>query len=198
MDLRDINNYFGDMDLFLMDFILKGKIPENARVLDVGCGEGRNSLYFIQQGYDYTGIDSDASKISLIEYLTQQSGQGRTVFLNEDLSEFTSGKPFDFIICSRMLHFSEDEQMFHTSIQKLCDLLGSGGLLYIAMDSVFDTVIKYSVENGPVVFPDGKIRFPLTKDRYNRMLDFFLEEEPPRTIIHHGKRAQSFLLLRRN
>ena len=61
MKIEHINNFFGDMDLYLIDAILKGEIPGTGSVLDLGCGAGRNAVYFLNQGFEYTGVDSDES-----------------------------------------------------------------------------------------------------------------------------------------
>lgn len=196
MDLRSINNFFGDMDLILMDWILKGKVPADARVLDVGCGEGRNAIFFIQNGYDYSGIDPDESKIQLIKYLSKQGGHAKASFIVSKLEDYQDPEPFDFIICSRLLHFSKNEQQFFESISKLKELLSVQGLLYLSMDSVLETQIGKPLADGHVEFPDGNIRFPLDNQRYKKMIKLFSEEEPTRTIIHHDQRAQSFLLLK--
>lgn len=54
------------MDLYLMDAILKGWIPQGGKVLDLGCGAGRNAIYFFREGYEYTGVDKDQSPNSAL------------------------------------------------------------------------------------------------------------------------------------
>ncbi|MEM6831431.1 MAG: class I SAM-dependent methyltransferase [Bacteroidota bacterium] len=192
-----INNFFGDMDLFLLDWVLKGKVVPGSRILDVGCGEGRNAVYFLQNEFDYTGIDPDESKIQLIEFLNRQFTTTKARFLVGELATFQSPDLFDFIVCSRVLHFSKNEEEFLNAIQALAKLLTKEGLLYVAMDSVWDASIGSLVDANHHQFPDGKVRFALTFPRYQHFLKFFTEEEAPRTLVHHGERAQSFLLLKK-
>ena len=99
MKLSDVNNFFGDMDLILMDYILKGLIPESGKVLDIGCGEGRNGIYFISHGYEYHGWDKEASSIRLIEYLAKSIKNSHTHFLAADFFTHKSNEQFDFLIC---------------------------------------------------------------------------------------------------
>ena len=48
-------------------------IPDKGKILDVGCGSGRDSLYFIKSGYDVTSIDASEEMVKLSSALTGQS-----------------------------------------------------------------------------------------------------------------------------
>lgn len=197
MNTRDINNYFGDMDLFLMDLILKNKVPTKGRVLDVGCGSGRNGIYFIRNGYEYIGIDRDESQIRLLEYLAESIEEHSATFHATDLLSFKGEKPYDIIICSQVLHFAADEQVFYQMWDSMQSMLDTGGYLYASMDSEMDNLLGKSNDSGLTEFPDGKIRFSLNEHRYQRMKKGFEEIEPLRTLVQHKKRAQSFFYLKK-
>ncbi len=186
------------MDLFLMDLILKGKIPEKCSVLDVGCGEGRNGIYFIQNGYEYHGWDLDVSKLQLLEYLSNTIEHSNAHFASNDLRAASTNEKFELIICSRVLHFAENEGDFMQMWKKLSELLSTGSLIYVSVDSTVDTDLGAIQDDGKVEFPDGKLRFVLTSGMYNDMKKGFEEVEPLKTLVHHGERAQSFLLLKKN
>lgn len=195
MTPHEINNYFGDMDIFLMDLILKGKIPEKGKVLDAGCGEGRNGIYFINNQYSYTGVDTDRSKVSLIEFL---SGGTESSFFVEDIKTFAERKEtFDFIVCSRVLHFAESVDHFYEMWNDLISMLNPRAIIYISMDSVIDTDIGEAKDNGRFLFPDGEVRFAITKEIYKDIKKGFEEIESLKTLVAHGKRAQSFIALKK-
>lgn len=195
MTPHEINNYFGDMDIFLMDLILKGKIPEKGKVLDAGCGEGRNGIYFINNQYSYTGVDTDRSKVSLIEFL---SGGTESSFFVEDIKTFAERKEtFDFIVCSRVLHFAESEDHFYEMWNDLISMLNPRAIIYISMDSVIDTDIGEAKDNGRFLFPDGEVRFAITKEIYKDIKKGFEEIESLKTLVAHEKRAQSFIALKK-
>ncbi|MEQ9007631.1 MAG: class I SAM-dependent methyltransferase [Ekhidna sp.] len=185
------------MDLFLMDLILKGKVPENSSVLDIGCGEGRNGIYFIQNGYEYHGWDMDASKLNLIAYLSDSLSEVKAHFKEIDIIDADSSKQFDFIICSRVLHLAKSEQHFFEMWGKVKSLLLPGGMLYASMDSVIDNNIASHLENGQYEFPDTKVRFALTREIYKEIKKGFDEIEPLRTVVHHNERAQSFFIFKK-
>ena len=60
---------FGHIDIYLFDQLLKGRLNGLTRVLDLGCGAGRNLVYFLQQGYEVFGIDQDADQIDRVRAL---------------------------------------------------------------------------------------------------------------------------------
>lgn len=185
------------MDLFLMDLILKGHVPQKAHVLDIGCGEGRNGIYFLQQGFEYQGWDTDESKLRLIEYMAQSMKQSNAKFKIQDLRDAQEVDQFDFIICARVLHFAESRQDFFNMWNILNGLLMKGGILYLTMDSIIDAQIGKPMEDEKVEFPGGKIRFPLSEEIYSEIKKGFEEIEPLRTLVHHKERAQSFVCLRK-
>ncbi|MDH3217131.1 MAG: methyltransferase domain-containing protein [Candidatus Krumholzibacteria bacterium] len=55
----NIRDWFGEIDIYLFDQILKGRFDKSRRELDVGCGDGRNLIYFMRSGFDVFAIDQD-------------------------------------------------------------------------------------------------------------------------------------------
>jgi SAM-dependent methyltransferase len=50
---------FGAIDIYLFDQILRDRIRPDDRVVDVGCGFGRNLVYLMRMGCELFGVDSD-------------------------------------------------------------------------------------------------------------------------------------------
>ncbi|WP_144017291.1 class I SAM-dependent methyltransferase [Ekhidna lutea] len=185
------------MDLFLMDVILKGHVKEGTKVLDVGCGEGRNGVYFLRNRFEYHGWDTDESKIKLLSYLAHSLETSNSHFRIGDFRTVESTQKFNFIICSRVLHFAESSEIFLSMWLKLKSLLVDGGIIYASLDSVVDNMIGNNEGEGMFSFPDSKLRFALTTELYNEMKKGFEEIEPLRTLVHHKERAQSFVVLKK-
>jgi SAM-dependent methyltransferase len=59
----DLASQFGGIDIYLFDQLLRGRISPAMRVLDAGCGSGRNLVYFVRVGYDVYATDSDPRAI---------------------------------------------------------------------------------------------------------------------------------------
>ena len=54
---QNLQDDFGNIDIYLFDLLLKGRITPAMHVLDAGCGGGRNLIYFLRQGYNISGVD---------------------------------------------------------------------------------------------------------------------------------------------
>jgi SAM-dependent methyltransferase len=57
------NRDYSDAALFIDSFVKKFNPQPNAKILDVGCGEGRFAIQFAQKGFDVTGIDLAEQRI---------------------------------------------------------------------------------------------------------------------------------------
>ena len=64
-----LTEQFGQIDIYLFDQILRGRITPGMRILDVGCGGGRNLVYFLQQGFEVFAADEDPKAIASTRHL---------------------------------------------------------------------------------------------------------------------------------
>jgi SAM-dependent methyltransferase len=166
-------------------------------VLDAGCGEGRNAIYFVQEGYDYLGIDSDNAKIQLADYMSNNISTSKAEFKVGDIRKDISGGPFDLIICSRVLHFANSENDFLELWHSLTEKLNREGLIYVCMDSVIDNTLGIEAGEGKHEFPDGAIRFTISGILFNKIKKGFKVIEPLKTLVHNETRAQSYFTLKK-
>ncbi|MEO8078642.1 MAG: class I SAM-dependent methyltransferase, partial [Acidobacteriota bacterium] len=51
----DLREQFGDIDIYLFDQLLRGRIRPGMRIVDAGCGGGRNLVYLLRNGFDVSG-----------------------------------------------------------------------------------------------------------------------------------------------
>jgi 2-polyprenyl-3-methyl-5-hydroxy-6-metoxy-1,4-benzoquinol methylase len=47
-----LREQFGDIDVYLFDQLLRGRIVSGMQVLDAGCGSGRNLIFLMRAGFD--------------------------------------------------------------------------------------------------------------------------------------------------
>src|SRR5678815_1011074 len=65
----DLQEWFGGIDIYIFDQLLKGRFVPGMRVLDAGCGSGRNLVYFLRSGYEVFGVDESRQAIALVRKL---------------------------------------------------------------------------------------------------------------------------------
>lgn len=191
MTIQELNRELGNIDLFLLDQILKGRFEQAARILEVGCGEGRNLTYFIRNGYDVWGIDHHPTALQMLRMI------GHSLHTNFDKEKFIEAKiteipfppqSFDAIICSAVLHFSPSEEAFFAAWDEMMKVLRKDGFLFISMYS-------------SIPFP-GKTQsdfFLLTETLYRTVLQRYkLQEiEPTRTVVTGDAQAIAYLILKK-
>ncbi len=110
-----LREQFGDIDIYLFDQLLRGRIRHGMRIVDAGCGAGRNLVYLLREGHDVFGADEDAGAIDRVSRLAQelapQLPSGR--FLNQPIEAMTFPDAFaDVVISSAVLHFARDDAHF--------------------------------------------------------------------------------------
>src|SRR4051812_22931712 len=106
--LNNLKEQFGDIDIYLFDQLLKGTYDHCKTIIDVGCGSGRNILYFLRQGFDVYAIDRNEEAIAFTRQLSialaaKNDLNNFKVALAEDIP-FPDAF-FDLAICSAVLHF---------------------------------------------------------------------------------------------
>jgi SAM-dependent methyltransferase len=164
MTLEDVNNEFGELDLSLIDFLLRGLLPEKGRILDAGCGGGRQLLYFLRKGYEVAAVDNDPSAVRSSNFISQsiQKADVAQMANIEDLS--FPDNHFDFIICSQVLHFANSKEAWNTMWKELERVLHPEGLLYCVVASILGIEGKCrSLDAGKYEMPNGCVQIMKSK-----------------------------------
>src|SRR5215218_7528650 len=65
----NLQEWFGQIDIYLFDQLLKGRFNPRMRLLDAGCGGGRNLIYFMRAGYKVYGVDQSSEAIAHVRSL---------------------------------------------------------------------------------------------------------------------------------
>lgn len=98
-------------------------LTDNPHILDAGCGSGRDSLYFLQNGYKVTAIDASEELSKLASKLIKQS------VLNISFQEMVFENEFNGICASAsLLHISRNE--IDEVLIKIATSLKQYGILY--------------------------------------------------------------------
>lgn len=78
------------------------------RILDAGCGEGRNALYLAEKGHQVEGFDLSEAGIAKARKLAAARSLSAR-FTVEDLAHYVFAHPFDAVLCHGVLHLPERE-----------------------------------------------------------------------------------------
>lgn len=195
MQIAELNRLLGNIDIYLLDQILKGRFSPDMKILDAGCGEGRNAVYFINSGFQVFGVDENELAIQYIRYLS------KSLKPDYDAHRFQVGKleeipfhtsSFDAVICSAVLHFAANETNFWQMMDEMLRVLKPGGILWFRMTTAFGGMKEESREvgGGKYLLPDGSERFLMTQDHVEKLLEKGLRFlEVPKSVLVHGQRT---------
>jgi tellurite methyltransferase len=78
------------------------------KLLDIGCGEGRNAVFFARNGYDVTAFDLAQSGVDKTKRLAERIGVDLEVF-RADINEYRLTDKFDILFSVGVLHYVPEE-----------------------------------------------------------------------------------------
>ncbi len=190
--IRDL----GNVDIYVIDQLLKGTIHADQRILDAGCGSGRNFSYLAKHNFNITGIDPMEEHI---RNLQQQFPKYKNQLHASSIEEFQSPHSFDYIICSAVLHFANDHNHFNQLISGLVSLLDSNGTLFIRMTTDHGLDQSYQNKTGVFHLPDGSTRYLITRDQLTHLckLHNLVLIEPFKTVVVEQLRSMSTIVLKK-
>jgi tellurite methyltransferase len=134
----EILTQFGEVDIYLFDQLLRGRFDGRRRVLDAGCGDGRNLVYLLQRGVECFGVDRDEAAIAAMRRLaaTRAPALHESHFRVADLTHLPFGDgSMDAVICSAVLHFADDEAAWEAMVSEAWRVLAGGGLFFARLAS---------------------------------------------------------------
>ena len=133
-----VQEQFGQIDIYVFDQILRGNIAPGMRVLDAGCGYGRNLVHLLREGCEVFALDSDADGIDHVRKLSASlmTGLPPENFQVGAIERMPFADGFaDVVICSAVLHFARDDEHFHAMLAELWRVLRPGGMLFCRLGS---------------------------------------------------------------
>jgi tellurite methyltransferase len=158
-----LTGYFGSIDIYLFDQILKERFNPKMRILDAGCGGGRNIVYFLRNDFEVFGTDQNDDAIYAVQNLTNQINPD---YPRENFKFSTVEKMpfddnfFDLVISSAVLHFADDETHFNRMFDEMWRVLKPNGILFarMASDIGIENLVE-KVSGRRFILPDGSERF---------------------------------------
>lgn len=194
---------FGQIDIYLFDQLLKGRIAASDRILDAGCGSGRNVEFMLREGWDVWGVDSNPAAVTAFRATATDCGRD----LDDAHAQVAplDGLPFedamfDVVICSAVLHFADDDTHFEHMVAELFRVLRAGGVFFARLASSEGITSQVTFTKGRRArLPDGSSRYLVDEHqivdqtaRHGVLLD------PLKTTIVHGQRAMMTWVVRKS
>ena len=165
----------GQTDIYLLDQMMRNRITRDMRILDAGCGWGRNAELLIRNNYDIWGIDNSEEAISALHahLLTWNEQYDKNRFSIADLTEIPfPDEHFDFIISSAVLHFCESRTAFVQQFKELVRVLRPDGILWFRMTAkhTIEDFAKH-LHDDIYQLPDGSTRYLLDRNVLQSLMD---------------------------
>jgi tellurite methyltransferase len=195
--MSDLERQFGQIDIYLFDQLLRGRIRTGMRVLDAGCGSGRNLVYLLQSGVEVFATDADVGSIDHVRTLAAALSPGLPAenFRVEPVEHMTFRNGFaDVVISSAVLHFARDHDQFSAMVTEMWRVLKPAGLLFARLASSIGMESRVQpLTDGRFLLPDGSQRYlvdearllTLTEQLGGRLLD------PIKTTIVQNQRCMT-------
>ena len=188
---KTIEYYNQNADMFaqgtrLVDFTIvqerfRKMLPVGSRILDFGCGSGRDTKYFLEKGYQVAATDGSAELCRLAGSFT---GIKVKEMLFQELDEI--GVYDGIWACSSILHLPKQELL--PVIRKMCDALKDNGVIY--------TSFKYGDFEGE---RNGRYFTDFTEDTFDKFIkviqELTIEEEWITSDVSPGRGEEKWLNL---
>jgi tellurite methyltransferase len=202
--MSNLLEQFGQIDIYLFDQLHRGRIKPGMRILDAGCGFGRNLGYLLKEGYEVFGADSDREAVDGVRRLaaTLAPSLPATNFRVESVEEMSFPSALaDVVLSSAVLHFARDDDHFGAMLRGTWRVLKPGGLLFCRLASSIgiENEVK-QISGRRFLLPDGSERYlvdasllaELTRELGGRLAD------PLKTTVVQNQRSMTTWVVHKN
>jgi tellurite methyltransferase len=203
-----LSEEFGQIDIYLFDQILRGRVAPGFRILDAGCGGGRNLVYLLRaashERYELFGADSDPNAIASVRRLVVSLAAGlpATNFRVETIEKMSFPDGFaDLVISSAVLHFASSDEHFEAMLDGTWRALKPGGLFFCRLASSIGIERQIRpIAGRRFLLPDGSERYLVDEALLAKLatrLDAHLAD-PLKTTVVQNQRSMTTWVLRKS
>jgi len=198
-----LQEWFGGIDIYLFDQLLKGRFTPGMRILDAGCGSGRNLVYFLRTGYEVFAVDESNAAIAQTRQIAGQLAPHLSAdnFREEPVDRLSfPDASFDVVISSAVLHFADNEQQWDAMVKEMWRVLKPGGIFFARLASSIGVEDKIRlIRDRRYQLPDGSERFLVDEEMLLNVTaklggDFI---EPIKTTVVQNKRSMTTWVVRK-
>jgi tellurite methyltransferase len=200
----DLAAEFGAIDIYLFDQLLRGRISIGMRVLDVGCGSGRNLVHLLRAGYPVFAVDPNPDAMRVVRSLAARLAPllPKENFRTEPIEQMSFPDAWAAVVLSSaVLHFAADDEQFDAWLRGSWRVLRPGGLFFCRLASTIGMEHRVRLIGGRrFELPDRSERYlvdeALLLDRTRvlggRLLD------PLKTTVVQDQRSMTTWVVRKD
>jgi ubiquinone/menaquinone biosynthesis C-methylase UbiE len=201
--MSNLQDQFGQIDIYVFDQLLRGRIATGMRLLDAGCGNGRNLVYLMKSGYEIFGVDESRTSIEQARRMAATLAPALPAdnFRVEPVERMTFPDDFaDVVLSSAVLHFANDDDQFSAMLRGTWRVLKPGGMFFCRLASSIGIERQVRVLNGRRYgLPDGTERYlvdePLLMAWTDRLGGELLD--PIKTTVVQNQRSMTTWVVRK-
>ena len=198
-----LQEQFGEIDIYLFDQLLRGRILPGMRIVDAGCGAGRNLVYLLRAGYEVYGADASAQAIAAVRKMAAELAPALPPenFHVESVEAMSFPDVFaDVVVSSAVLHFAADDDQFRAMLHGTWRVLKPGGLMFCRLASSIGMADQMRrIEGQRFALPDGSTRYLVDEEILMRLTEELGGRlaDPLKTTVVQGQRCMTTWAVRR-
>jgi tellurite methyltransferase len=195
---------FGQIDIYLFDQLLKGRISPGMRILDAGCGSGRNLVYLLREGYEVYAADADAHAVDCVRSLARMLAPALPAsnFRVEAVEQMSFDDACaDVVVSNAVFHFARDDAHFESMLLGSWRVLKPGGLFFCRVASTIGMENRFvRIEGRRYESPDGAERYLVDEALLGSIAERLDGEltEPLKTTVVQNQRSMTTWVLRKS
>ena len=198
-----LQNQFGQIDIYLFDQLLKGRILPGMRIVDAGCGSGRNLVYFLREGFEVFAADADGQAVESVRTLARRLAPSlpESNFRVEPVERMSFDDACaEAVLSSAVLHFARDDAQFEAMLRGTWRVLKPGGLFFCRLASTIGIENEVRrIQGRRFLLPDGTERYLVDEALLAAMAERLGGEpaEPLKTTIVQHQRSMTTWVMRK-
>jgi tellurite methyltransferase len=203
MPTPTLQEQFGQIDIYLFDQLLKGRISPGMRILDAGCGSGRNIVHFLREGYEVYGADADAKSVESVRSLARTFAPALPAsnFRVEPVEHMSFDDACaDVVISNTVLHLARDDAQFESMLLGSWRVLKPGGLFFCRLASTIGMESQLErIQGRRFRSPDGAERYMVDEALLGSIAERLGGElaEPLKTTVVQNQRSMTTWVVRK-
>ena len=203
IDYSELQRSFAGIDIYLFDQLLRGGLSPGMRVLDAGCGGGRNLAPLLRLGFEAFATDEDPRAVDAARRLAASLAPHVPAdnFRVEAVERCSfPDAAFDVVISSAVLHFASGDEEFAAMVREMWRVLHRGGTLFCRLASTIGMADRmHRIDGRRFLLPDGSERYLVDEEQLMTLTGQLggTLVDPLKTTVVQGQRCMTTWVLKK-